>query len=194
MTSPWEPFSIPIIADEDRRDTYAGVGRALSEWEGIEVGLCRIFSFFVGDPDGAAMRTYGEPRIFRDRFQALLRVANKFFISSPDQELEGTIDQLETEISGYADRRNEIAHGIVMPINAYSFAKQVFPQAKPRTNYYVLLPSYYQVRNHRPDGMPEFIYGANALHKIADNLSTIYPKLVDYREKLRLALWRREQP
>ncbi|MFN0191597.1 MAG: hypothetical protein ACKVP5_06420 [Aestuariivirga sp.] len=188
MSNPWELNSSLIIADEDPRDTYAAVGHSLSEWEGVEIGLCRIFSFFVGDPDGEAMRTYGEPRIFRERFGKLLQAADQFFISHNNQELEGTLHQLEGEITGYADRRNEIAHGIVMPINAFSFASQIIPKMKPRTNYWALMPSYYQVRKHNQDGFPEFIYGASSMVTIADGMTKLYGKISEYREKLRSVL------
>jgi hypothetical protein len=193
MNNPREHFSNSLVTDTDRKDTYAGVGRVLSEWEGIEVGLCRIFSFLKDDPDGASMKEYGQPRIFRERYSTLLRMADQFFVSFPDQLLEGTLHQLSSQIFRHSDRRNEVAHGIVMPINAYSFARKILPKLEPRTNYYALLPSYYQVRSHNSAGLPEFIYGASSLHAIADEMALFYPLISDFRESLRTALWQKER-
>ncbi len=193
MTNPREHFFNSLVPDTDRKDTYAGTGRVLSEWEGIEVGLCRIFSFLKGDPDGASMKEYGQPRIFRERYSMLLRVADNFFVSHPNQSLEGTLHQLSSQIFSHSDRRNEVAHGIVMPINAYLFAKDILPRLEPRTNYYALLPSYYQVRSHNLAGLPEFIYGASFLHVIADEMALCYAQISDFRESLRTALWEKER-
>lgn len=183
-----QPLASPFMADTDPNLTFAGVGRVISEWEGIEVGLCRIFSFLVGDPDGEAMRKYGEPHFFGARFVLLNQAADKFFINRPCQELEGLLHLLGKDILRYSDRRNEVAHGIVMPLNAFSFAKRSISNMRPRTNYWALLPAYYQLRRHGSDGLPDYVYDSRALNQIAGEMATLYSAISGFRERLRYVI------
>jgi hypothetical protein len=185
------PILRQVTADSDPRDTFAGVGMVLSEWEGIEVSLCRIYSFFLGDPDGPSMQAYGKPTIFRNRWNGFKAAGEQFFVSHCNQDLEGFLEKLETELLEMADRRNEVAHGIVMPINGFSFAALISPPLRTRTNYWAVMPAYYNVRKHDNEGMPQFIYGASDLVEITTRMSKVQQRLSDYRETLRELIHRR---
>ena len=69
------------------------------------------------------MQGYGQGRIFRDRFNILIKSAKRYFIKSPNQELEGELCFLLQRVLGFSDRRNEVAHGIIFQLQRMKFFK-----------------------------------------------------------------------
>jgi hypothetical protein len=56
---------LPMEGDLDSNHTYAGVGRVLSEWEGIEAAISHLYAWFIGKLfEAEAYHTYGAGRIF----------------------------------------------------------------------------------------------------------------------------------
>ena len=163
MPNPWDVPELPTEADESIDLVYSGIGRVTSEWEGIEVGLSRIYSFFVLAPDEyAAFTKYGEGKIFRIRMDSVVSAANSYFINNHNQEIEGEFQRLSTLALAYSARRNDIAHGIVGPIQYYEwFASKA--QIKPRTNYWALLPAYHKLSRPILNNAPHYAYNSHSL-------------------------------
>jgi hypothetical protein len=64
---PW-----PEVGDKSIEETYAAVGRALSNWERYEWVLSHLFSVIVSDTESeAARRAYGAVRTFEGRIDML---------------------------------------------------------------------------------------------------------------------------
>ncbi len=133
-------------------DTYAGVGRALTQWEEIELALSFLYGTFVGKPnDAEAFREYGKGPIFDSRMTGLKEAAAKFFIAHHHQELEGVFDKLAEDIRNFSHRRNEIAHGTVRPMLWLRPSK-----TDPFT--YCLIPSHYTKKKFDAAGLPVYVY------------------------------------
>jgi hypothetical protein len=195
MNNPWDPFPLPTRGDDNARLTFEGVGRVTSHWEALEFELSRLYSIFAGDPDGEAMQTYGTGKIFRDRLVALRQLAEKHFIATPTQDLEGIFDGLANAAEGFGSRRNEVAHGIVCPVQNISFFMGHFGQHVGGKPQYLLIPPYYTVRNHQ-DGLPLYSYSSIELSALTQHLLILLERVRAYRRDLlnRTRGARSEQP
>jgi len=101
-----------------------------------------------------------------------------------DQGLEGEFNRLCTIASGFADRRNEVAHGIVMEVGAVQFFTQRLLLAMPGRKQHLVVPPYHSIRKHDFVGMPSFAYNAEQLKTLARRLIAFGGEIVAYRERL----------
>ena len=126
MSKPWDVPSFPPTTTNHVEPIYCGVGKVLSSWEGIEEQLSRVYSFACGKPDQReTISNYGTERIFVTRLQKLKEQAATLFKKIHSQEIEGKFDNIIEHLVGFSGRRNEVAHGIVRPIQIYTaFANQ----------------------------------------------------------------------
>jgi hypothetical protein len=179
LSNPWDPFPFPQSGDPEDSLTYEGVGRVLSEWEAIEFHLARLYSIFVGDADGVSLQQYGTGRIFRDRLDRLQAASEKYFVGRPNQDLEAACDCLRKIATGYADRRNDVAHGMVFPVHGMTFFEQMrgSPSDKP---HYLLIPPYYVIREH-DGGLPAYGYSFTELWTLRIKLRTFGDQINRYR-------------
>lgn len=101
--------------ESDPNQLYIAVGRAIHAWENMESALARLYAKMAGLPeDPGALAEYGsENRRFIDRFDALTKAAEAYFLSSPDQHREGEMSTLLNEARGLSIKRHRIAHGMV---------------------------------------------------------------------------------
>lgn len=159
-----EPRGVPPFpehGDEDPDDTYKTVGRSLSEWEGLEYQLSHLYAQFIGQPARiSVMRQYGAGRIFADRMAALKRVAEAFFIRLPNQDTEAEFDRIANAALRLADRRNEIAHGIVRPLQWTQSMSLAYEQLRVE---FALVPPLYSRQKLDGQHRPKYIYTANEL-------------------------------
>jgi hypothetical protein len=183
MPNPWDPFPFPTIGDFDNTKTYEGIGRVMDQWEALEFSLARIYSIFVGDEDGEALSTYGKGRIFRDRLTELRRAGDVYFKSGPDQALEGSFDAICTASEGFAGRRNEVAHGVVMPVNSLPGLNSRF-ELKDDRKQFLLIPPLFAVRNHGADGLPSWAYSFEDLWELMARILTVAVMAGHYRCRL----------
>lgn len=183
MAVPWNSYPLPTTYDEDDRVTYEAVGRVISSWESVEFELARLYSGFVGDPDGDALQAYGLPRIFHDRLEHLKKAAAAHFVQRPNQYHEGASQHIQVKAEGFSFRRNEVAHGIVMPVSSLSFISQrATNQTAP---FFAVLPPYYTIRRHT-EGMPRYAYTRVELNDLSRKLIS----LVEEIQALRICLFR----
>jgi hypothetical protein len=121
--SPLGRTALAYQGDDDIEDTYAGVGRVLSQWETAELELSRIYGLLLNRPDDIeAIRLYGDPKIFEERAKGLAAAAEQYFRWNPHQDTEAELSELMLLARQFSARRNEVAHSIVMPI-CYSACK-----------------------------------------------------------------------
>ena len=84
MSNPWDVPPIPVFGDEDKDETFIGVGMVMSRWESIEMILSVIYSVFALRPgDVETIKEYGEPRMFQERLYGLRRAPPMNFSHSP---------------------------------------------------------------------------------------------------------------
>lgn len=178
MPLPYEPPSLPSAGDANQDDTFCGVGRVMSAWETLEFQLSRLHSYFLGDPDGDAIRDYGKGSIFSNRVKRLSEAAEAFFVFNPDQALEGEFDTIVSELMHLANRRNEVAHGIRCNLSVVAaFADSLVDSS---TQQYGIIAPYYCLKNHNADGLPKYAYTSSSLKELEKFMAGGYLWLVSF--------------
>jgi hypothetical protein len=187
MSDPWDAPPFPTRGDDADDTTYAAVGRFISAWEEAEVALSLVHAALVKRPfDAEAIWGYGDERIFRDRLKALNNVAAGFFCGRPDQALEGDFKALSDKACGFAARRNEVAHGIVRPIQWYdhAFGPDRIRQTDSPDNY-CLVPAHYTHRKfEREPYRPKYAYTSVELLSLEKGIRTLTGDAMGFREKV----------
>jgi hypothetical protein len=175
---PWDVPPLPRNGDAIPDKTFAYVGFFMSRWESLEFELSRLHSHFLGALDETeAMRAYGSGRIFPDRIAILKRAADAHFRTSPNQKREGQFDGLLTEARGYADRRNEIAHGIVFRISEITFFRERLKPQLLHREHWALIPPLYASKAHRHSGIPGYGYAATAMDRLAQRVMNLQSRI-----------------
>ncbi len=184
MANPWDPFPLPRDGDLDDNATFQGIGRIIDRWERIEFNLARVHSVFVGDPDGSeAMREYGNGRIVPERDAIIRASAEKWFVKRPNQKREGQFDRFMQEVVGFADRRNEIAHGIAHQVSGFTFFRQRTTRPDYRVQYAVI-PPYQVMKRHHANGVPKYMYGSAEMAILERRLVTLNLAIWDFLQEI----------
>lgn len=173
MANPWDPQPIPESGDDNEETTYGGVGRVISAWSYIEFSLSRLYTLFLGDLDAKdPMNEFGAYSIFRERFNALDRAACTYFARHPSQAGEAIFDQLTEHIVGYSDRRNEVAHGIVMDMKGLRIFEHDFSQDSEGRAQFLVIPPLHMGKKH-VRSVPTYAYNRAMLDDLAGALNQI---------------------
>lgn len=171
MIYPWDRPPLPKRGDENEDVTFSHVGRITTRWEAVEFELSRLYTWFGGALDDAnLMEEYGSGRIFRDRAEILERKATEYFIRTPSQFRESRFQLLLTEAKGYANRRNDIAHGMVFQIDQLTFFRERLKPKLLKRNHFALIPPLYAIRFHEQTGFPSFAYTSVEMNRLAARL------------------------
>lgn len=182
MSNPWDVPPWPTKGDDVAEKTYAGMGGVISVWSMIESELSRLYTLFIERyNDLEALMEFGDPTIFRNRFANLATKAERYFIRHPHQLAEGQLDRVSENLIGFADRRNDIAHGVVMRVEGLGyFRDHLDPDVRSRANY-MLLPPFHTRKKHHPEhGGPAYAYTYENMFTIREDLFTIAVFLRDY--------------
>ena len=184
MANLWDPPPIPRDGDLDDRLTFEGIGRIIDQWERIEFTIARLHSVFAGGPDESSeMREYGAGRNVVERSIIIKTQADKWFVKHPNQRQEGQFDKLMREYLGFADRRNEIAHGIVHPVSGLTY----FRQRTTRADYlvqYAVIPPYQVMKRYHDNGVPKYMYASPEMELLMDRLSDLYAGVFDFLHEI----------
>lgn len=164
MGEAWDVPPFPKHGDNAPDDTCKWVGRCLTEWEEMEHVLSTVYSQFCRNPQHIpTMREYGAPNIFRERKKRLEEAAESFFIRHCNQKVEGDFASLLDQIAHYSDRRNEIAHGVVRPLQWIWPHLPVYEAIRDGALQYALIPALYTHKKLDETHRPRYIYTANEL-------------------------------
>jgi hypothetical protein len=180
MSNPWDPFPLPTRGDLDERLTFEGVGRVMSAWERIEFQLSVLHSFLtIGRLHQSAVHVYGAGRIFRDRLTTLRKGAERYFTQAPHQGHEGTFDAMCSALEKFADRRNEVAHGVVFEASKLEpFSTRFAPVTLPQ---FALIPPYHAVRS-LVNGNAGYAYTSVELLELTDRLEWALAEVEMFRK------------
>jgi hypothetical protein len=178
MAKPWDPPPLPRNGDAIPDKTFAYVGFTMSRWESLEFELSRLHSLFLGALDETdAMRDYGKGRIFPERLDTLTKAAAPHFYSHPSQKSEGQFDEVLEQARLFADRRNDVAHGIVFRIDQITyFREQIKPQLLKR-EHYALIPPLYALKPHRATGLPSYAYTSASMDRLSHRLMKLQMRI-----------------
>jgi hypothetical protein len=183
MPNPWDIPPFPDHGDPVDDHTYAGVGRVLSQWEVIEIEISGIYAAFTGRYHSVAVRhEYGAGLIFTLRADLTKKAAQKFFIKKPNQNLEACFDLLMNEVENFSDRRNEVAHGIVRPLQ---FIRLLNVGDRLGLQFF-LIPPIYTKRKFDISNIPKYIYTSKELLNFESALVVLASRLTRFRTSLNL--------
>jgi hypothetical protein len=162
---PWEIVDPSPLGDADEKPIFDAVGRALTEWETVEVECARLFAVFVAtrrkhtyhDP---AVRAYGSIAGTHSRSTMLQLAAESFFAKRPAKRklFENKCAELIVAYKEFSNRRNEIAHGLV---------KRVFitgQNGRPRLVGMYLLPSFYNPKKFKKGELTYSYVSGDVIH------------------------------
>jgi len=102
--------------DAEQKAIFCAVGEALSEWEGVEEKLGRLFTVLAratrGDAELIVFRAFGAIETTTGRLNALRSAAEMYFhVHWERSEITREFNRLGDAIVRASHRRNEIAHG-----------------------------------------------------------------------------------
>jgi hypothetical protein len=167
MTNPWDRPPFPSKGDDNQDILYAAVGRVISQWENVELGLSHLYAIFIGQPFSVGIYAqYYEPsKTFMTRLAAVERQSERFFQKAPNQEIEGDFCDLVKRVSGFSERRHEVAHGFVRPIQWYRVALPSL-SAPDGPFQYCVVPPHYQANWFGKSNMPHYVYTSTELAQL----------------------------
>jgi len=182
MSNPWDRPPAPMEGDDDENAVYAGVGRVVSNWELIEGELTHLFATFSGVlyTELAYDQYYERGKTTKARLAATEKAAERFFQKTPDQVVEAEFRDLMRRISGFSERRYEIAHGIVRPMRWNE--RRVRPANGARQ--YCLVPPHYQREWLDENRMPKYGYTSKELVDLGRALFALAFELGTFRHRM----------
>lgn len=172
---PWDAPPLRFESgDSSTAITYESVGRALSKWELFEGEMADLFAALVGaHPDSLpAVRAYGSVQSFRGRADMVESAAEAFFILYPNPEVEKQLTAVMVMARGFADRRNEVAHGVVRePV--WDDGKRgagLFPATYSTTKNRMVIPGELILRVP----MPKYAYTSEEINRFNQGFHSLY--------------------
>ncbi len=101
--------------------------------------------------------------------------ARAFFLQQPDLGRRKTWTDLLEELSGFADRRNDIAHGS---------AELLYDLQEEKKLGFFLLPGLYASKKYPSDGPPAYRFSAKQVKQLAQQFSDLANKVERFRHAI----------
>jgi hypothetical protein len=173
----WDTPPFPDFHDRSRELIYMSVGRALSYWERFELDLACLYATFLGiRPTQAISRPeYKSARIFRERANVIDRAGSAFFIALPNQALESETEELLRESRLAANRRNDIAHGVV---------GDLWSMNAPAIDYVKLFPSNYKRKDFDDVGSPRYALSSRDINHFSNAFQDLGKRAIELNNKI----------
>jgi hypothetical protein len=187
MPNPWDRPPFPNVGDDDQHVTYAAVGRFTSEWEMLESELSHLFVHFIGKyaTNEAYDDYYDRSKTGARRIQTLEEAAEKYFIANPNQTNEGDFSELIRKISGFAERRHEIAHGILRPYHWLKLTMFDVDRETVGPFQHCIAPPHYQ-RNWLDEEKrwPVYTYTSVEISAFSEALGALIKEVIFFKHRL----------
>jgi hypothetical protein len=181
MPNLWDRPPIPKRGDSEAAITWSHVGLVMSRWEEFEFELSRLYSWFAGEFDAIErLHEYGKGSIFRERSNTLKRKAEQYFRANPCQIKEAKFDKLIISVTGYADRRNDVAHSILFQIDRITFFRGRIKPNLLRRDHFAVIPPLYSDKKHQ-GGLPAFAYTSVEMNRLGNRLKHLRHDAVNLR-------------
>jgi hypothetical protein len=173
---PWERPPIPAIGDETHDEIYRAVGWTLSGWEILEMSIVGLFDTLIGVAldSHASHRAYGAVTIWNIRRDMLRAAAEAYFLEFPNPPLAKEIADTVNLVDRYAARRNDIAHGIVLPYD------EIYGAPLPLGGFrgWLLFPALTSTKAMRlPFRDPKYAFSAEYIRACGQNFRNISPSV-----------------
>ena len=183
---PWERLPEPERGDPDMQQTFAAVGEALTEWNEFEHHLANLFCDLIGlgilamASSRSAARAFGSVRTFEGRLEMIQAASEVYATVSKFPVLQTLTKPTATKWRGFAERRNEIAHGTVQ-----KFVTGSSTQWEPTLGFCVM-PFWYEFRKYRLDTKHVYFYGSTELRYFANQFKQLQDSVLILRRYMAL--------
>jgi len=161
-SKPWDRPPFPKRGNRSDRSLFEALGRTLNAWEEIEIALAHLYAAFTtGDRfDSAANHAYGAEANFNRRSATLQSAAASYFVSHPSQEIEGEFCRLARLVTGYAARRNDMAHSHALPIQWMPHSIFRTPVRSGGPAQWWLLPPHFRADKFTARHLPSYAFSS----------------------------------
>jgi hypothetical protein len=116
MSNPWDERPWAETGNKTETEIFAAVGRASSHWELVEQAIASLFTVVtVGTyyaPTAPTIRAYSSIASSHNRVQMVRAAVESWLHEWKDFEFGAEVLAILNECSGWAGRRNDMAHGI----------------------------------------------------------------------------------
>lgn len=128
MAFAWDrPLCVPCReGNKAARPLYEAIGRAVSNWEGVEVASLVLFKSLVSDT--MRINHYAKTFRVRERVRQLTEAVDGCTMLG--QVLSREAHELIGAYQGWSERRNDVAHGYVTPMWSPDYSKDDAPIVK----------------------------------------------------------------
>lgn len=185
---PWEIIDPSPRGDIDEKALFDAVGRALTEWETLEVECAKIFAVFVSANHkkayhAPAVRAYGTITSADTRFKMLQVASESYFAKRPAKRtsFQKQWNDMLGEYKQYKDRRNEIAHGLVQRV--FITGKTTAKGARHGAIGMYLLPSFYNPKKFKGEKFTYQYVSGDIIH-YKQEFTKLAWRIAGLREKL----------
>jgi hypothetical protein len=169
MTNPWDERPWAQQGNKNHDEIFTAVGSALSDWELLEQSIAAVFTLVtVGSyyaPSTPALRAYSSVISSNNRIQMVRAALQAWLRERKDCPLQGNVLTILSECSGWAGRRNDVAHGIVDRF-LDEFEKGWF-----------LVPGLYAKRGRNEVGKVDYRYNAEIIHGFGGQFIELHNRL-----------------
>jgi hypothetical protein len=169
MADPWTIPPKPLFGDATVCKVAMAKTRALNSWEAVEDAFAALNARFGAAPN------YGEGSTFTRRLANLEESSCPYFVKHCRQSIEGELRQLIGHARKMADRRNDIAHGMVAPYSGFP-AESIGDITMPTR--FALSPSKYDIKRQR------FVYSADQINAFAISFSVLMHEIQEFTRRL----------
>ena len=180
--NPWDRPSKSLMpnrmGDRDTEPLFSALGKAVSAWEGVQAATSSLyFAMRIGNAEAEAdpgFQAFGGLNQVHKRRKELQERSRPFLEQYVHRNAE-TAGRFETELKnilgayiGWAERRNDIAHGYVTEAQSpdYHDPEQTI------VTVYALCPSHARVARW-PHSEPEYNYVASDLEAFAESFQQL---------------------
>lgn len=187
MAGSWDVRSPSKTGDSNDGMIFDAVGRALTEWEGVENTCAQLFAILVSANQrqaylAPAVRAYGSIVSVQSKKTMLREAATAYFARRENKShfQRQMIDLLEEYVLA-SNRRNEIAHGCVK--NFFVTEKTKGHRTRQAAIGLYLAPSFYNPKKFKDEALTyryissDLIYYRQEFTKLAFRISGLCEKL-----------------
>jgi hypothetical protein len=169
MSNPWDDRPWADTGAKSENDLFIAVGKALSHWELVEHAIASLFTIVtIGSyyaPSAPTLRAYASVANSSNRIQMVRAAVESWLHEWKDCPIGENAVSILKECSGWAGRRNDIAHGLVDRFTD-EFSKGWF-----------LVPGIYSNRGRSPRGKMDYRYNAEIINAFGNELLQLHGRL-----------------
>ena len=191
---PWDRPSYSAIpnrfGDREPEAIYAALGRAVSAWEGVSAATAALFRALLEEAkrselDAGEVDAFGDVTKVHERAKRLRARWERFFDAdfgaAGDEAavLLRELPELMTAYRGWAERRNDLAHGYVTEAAAPDYERD----DQPIVAHYALCPSHARTGKW-PRVEPEYNYVAGEIATFAEAFRALDERIEGAAERV----------